>query len=65
MIWSVSSTENSAKPMDDATCWVMFINVEPRAMLWSFSVARAADMIGIMVAPMPSPITNSAPQITT
>ena len=29
----VSSTENSAVPIEAATCWVMFRNVEPRAML--------------------------------
>ena len=49
----VSSTENSAVPIEAATCWTMFINVEPRAMLWSLSVASAALMIGIIVQPMP------------
>ena len=38
----VSSTENSAVPIDAATCWLMLRNVEPRAMLWSLSVASAA-----------------------
>ncbi len=31
----VSSTENSAVPIEAATCWVMFISVEPRAISWS------------------------------
>ena len=57
----VSSTENSAVPIEAAICWVMFISVEPRAISWSFRVASAEDMIGIIVPPMPSPITNSEP----
>ena len=56
----VSSTENSAVPIEAATCWVMFISVEPRAISASFSVCSAEVMIGIIVPPMPRPITNSA-----
>ena len=57
----VSSTENSAVPIEAAICWVMFISVEPRAISWSFSVCSAEVMIGIIVPPMPRPMTNSAP----
>ena len=60
MVPLVSSTEKTAVPIEAATCWTMFISVEPRAMVCSRSVARAADMIGIIVPPMPRPITNRA-----
>ena len=56
----VSSTEKNAVPIEAATCWVMFISVEPRAISWFFSVCSAAVMIGIIVPPMPRPMTNSA-----
>ena len=59
-MYDVSSTEKSAVPIEAATCWVTFISVDPRAMLWSVSVARAADMIGIIVAPMPRPMITNA-----
>ena len=57
----MSSTENSAVPIDAAICWVMFISVEPRAISWSRSVCSAEVMIGIIVPPMPRPMMNSAP----
>ena len=56
----MSSTENSAVPTEAETCWVMFISVEPRAMSWSFRLARAAVKTGIMVAPMPKPMITNA-----
>ena len=31
----VSSTENSAVPIEAETCWVMFISVEPARFSWS------------------------------
>ena len=57
----VSSTENSAVAIEAATCWTVFISVEPRARLWSVSVCGAAVIIGIIVASMPRPMTNGAP----
>ena len=60
-IWLVRITDITAVPMEPAVCWMMFIIVEPRAIWWCVRLASAADMIGIIVMPMPMPITNSAP----
>ena len=53
----------TAVPIEAAICWVMFSSVEPRATSWAFSVCSAEVMIGIIVPPMPRPITNSAPRM--
>ena len=37
----------------------MLSNVEPRATSWLASVLSAEVNVGIIVAPMPRPITNS------
>ena len=42
----------------------MFSSVEPRATSWAFSVFSAEVNSGIIVAPIPSPITNSSAMIT-
>ena len=54
-------TEITAVPIDEAVCWTTFISVEPSGTCLLLKVASAADMIGIMVMPMPRPWTNSAP----
>ena len=49
----------TATPTELAICWVMLSSVEPRATSWWVSVFSADVMIGIIVPPMPRPITNS------
>lgn len=56
-----SSTEIIAVPMEDDTCWMMFSIVLARGTSSWTSVWIAAAMVGIIVMPMPRPITNSAP----
>ena len=63
LIWLVRITEKSAVPIEAATCWVMLSSVEPRATLCAVRVASAAVMIGIIVPPMPRPMTKSAPSM--
>ncbi len=60
----VSSTDITAVPIEALICWVMFIRVEPRAIWASLRVRRAAVMVGIIVMPMPRPITKNAPDVT-
>ena len=60
----MSSTDMIATPTELAICWVMFSSVEPRATSWAFSVFSAEVNSGIIVAPIPSPITNSSAMIT-
>ena len=48
-----------ATPIDDAICWLMLSNVDPRATSCDFSVFSAEVISGIIVAPMPRPMTNS------
>ncbi len=55
----VSTTDMIATPIDEATCWLMLSSVEPRATSCDFSVFSAEVISGIIVAPMPSPMTNS------
>ncbi len=55
----VSITEMTATPTELAICWVMFSNVEPRATSWWVRVRRAVVKSGIIVAPIPRPMTNS------
>ena len=57
--WLVSSTDIVAIPIELAICCVMFSKVEPRATAWAASVLRAEVNNGIIVAPMPMPITTS------
>ena len=54
----VRMTENVATPIELAICWVMLSSVDPRATSWWVSVFSAEVMIGIIVAPMPRPMTN-------
>ena len=62
--WLVSSTDMIATPHELAICWVMLSSVEPRATSWAFRVFSAEVNSGIIVAPMPRPITNSSAMIT-
>ena len=62
--WLVSSTDMIATPHELAICWVMFSSVEPRATSWARRVFSAEVNSGIIVAPMPRPITNSSAMIT-
>ena len=55
----VSTTDMIATPIDEATCWLMLSSVEPRATSCDFSVFSAEVISGIIVAPMPRPMTNS------
>ena len=55
----VSTTDMIATPMELAICWLMFSSVEPRATWWAVSVFSAEVISGIIVAPMPSPMTKS------
>ena len=55
----VSTTDMMATPIDEAICWLMLSSVEPRATSWEVSVFSADVMSGIIVAPMPRPMTNS------
>ena len=48
-----------ATPIDEAICWLMLSSVEPRATSCDFSVFSAEVISGIIVAPMPRPMTNS------
>ena len=48
-----------ATPIEEAICWLMLSSVEPRATSCDFSVFSADVMSGIIVAPMPRPMTNS------
>lgn len=49
-----------ATPKELATCWVMLSSVEPRATWWAVSALSELVMSGIIVAPMPRPMTKSA-----
>ena len=53
-----------ATPTELAICWVMFSSVDPRATSCDLSVLRAEVNSGIIVAPIPRPITNSSAMIT-
>ena len=55
----VSTTDMIATPIDDAICWLMLSSVEPRATSCEVSVFIADVISGIIVAPMPRPMTNS------
>ena len=46
-----------------ATCCVTLSSVEPRATSAALSVLSAEVNSGIIVAPMPSPVTNSQPMM--
>src|SRR5690242_10904035 len=59
----VRTTDIVATPTELAICWLMFSRVEPRATSWAFRFRRAVVMIGIIVAPMPQPITTSITMI--
>ena len=52
-----------ATPQELAICWLMFSSVEPRATSWALSVFSAEVNSGIIVAPIPRPITNRKPMI--
>ena len=57
-----SSTLITAVPIEAPVCWLMFSVVLALAIWDSCSVCIAAEKVGIIVAPMPRPITNrSAP----
>jgi len=56
----VRMTDMTAAPTEPPICWTMFVNVDPRATSWLLSDFSAEVMIGIIVPPMPRPITNSA-----
>ena len=58
MRWLVSSTDMIATPTELAICCTMFSSVDPRATSCEVSVFSAEVMIGIIVPPMPRPITN-------
>lgn len=56
----MSTTDMIATPIDEAICWlVMLSRVEPRATSCDVSVFRAEVISGIIVPPMPRPMTNS------
>lgn len=56
----VSTTDAMATPKELATCWVMLSRVEPRATWCAVSALSELVMSGIIVAPMPRPMTKSA-----
>jgi hypothetical protein len=57
-----SSTLVTAVPIEAPVCWLMFSVVLALAIADSLSVRIAAEKVGIIVPPMPRPITNrSAP----
>ena len=55
----MKTTEMTATPTELAICWVMLSSVEPRATWWLCSVLSAEVMSGIIVPPMPRPMTKS------
>ena len=55
-----SSTLSTAVPIEAATCWLMLSVVLARAMAARRSVCIAPENVGIIVAPIPRPITNSS-----
>ena len=48
-----------ATPKELATCWMMFSIVEPRATWGPTSAFSELVISGIIVAPMPRPMTKS------
>ena len=54
-----SSTLITAVPIEAPTCWVMFSVVLARATAAWRSVCIAPENVGIIVAPIPTPMTKS------
>jgi len=59
----VRTTEIVAIPVALATCWVTLSSVDPRATSAALSVLSAEVNNGIIVEPIPSPVTNSQAMI--
>lgn len=55
----VSTAEMIATPIKEPTCWIMLSRVEPRATSGPVSARSAEVIVGIMVAPIPRPMTKS------
>ena len=47
-------------PIEAETCWLMFSVVLARAIAARRSVCIAPENVGIIVAPIPRPMTNSS-----
>ena len=55
-----SSTLSTAVPIEAETCWLMLSVVLARAIAARRRVCIAPENVGIIVAPIPSPMTNSS-----
>ena len=60
----MSTTDIVATPTELEICWLMLSSVEPRATWWAVSVFSAEVNSGIIVEPMPRPITTSIGMIS-
>ena len=58
--WVEQHADSTAVPIDAPTCWSMFSVVLARAIAARRSVCIAPENVGIIVKPIPRPITNSA-----